>query len=378
MRILLWTDQFWPMVGGIETLAADMLSDLTARGFEFLVVTSHGLADLPDEESFQGAKVRRFHFWTALRNRNPVAVAQIRSELAQLTEEFQPQIIHLFGLGTSLYFHSAVSPKGEVPTIVTLHNELPERAARDQSSTIRRFLLSADQTVTCSETLLDNVVEQIPELGESAVAIPNAIDPPEALPSPPRFDPPVLMCIGRLTEQKGFDIAIRAHRILSSRYPGTSLVVIGDGEERAALEALARELGSGEQIEFTGMISPHRVFSELERATLVLMPSRWEGLPIVGIQAAMMGRPIVGSAIRGLEEAVVDGRTGLLVQPEDPQALAGAVAELLEDPERTIRFGAAARSRALEQFASERMMRQYDELYRHIGTSAARPLPSRG
>lgn len=378
MRILLWTDQFWPMVGGIETLAADMLADLNRRGFDFLVVTSHGLVDLPDEEVFQGAAVRRFPFWTALRNRDPAAVARIRNDLSQLTKTFKPEVVHLFGLGTSLYFHSAVSPAGDLPTIVTLHNELPERAVQDRSSTIQRFLRSADRIVTCSETLLDQVLDRVPDLAGTAMAIPNAIDPPAASPSPPRFDPPVLMCIGRLTEQKGFDIAIRAQALLASRYPDARLVVIGDGEERAVLESLALELGIAEQVQFTGMISPRRVFDELERATVVLMPSRWEGLPIVGIQAAMMGRPIVGSAIRGLQEAVVDGSTGLLVKPADPQALADAVAELLEDPERTIRFGGAARSRALKQFSSERMMRQYDELYRQVGVSTASSAPGPG
>jgi glycosyltransferase involved in cell wall biosynthesis len=115
------------------------------------------------------------------------------------------------------------------------------------------------------------------------------------------------------------------------------------------------------------------VYAQLARATIVLMPSRWEGLPVVGVQAAMMARPIVGSDIRGLGEAVLSGQTGTLVTLDDPNALAEASLDLIENPERAVAFGNAARRHALDLFDSARLMDAYESLYRRLASSQGVP-----
>ena len=174
------------------------------------------------------------------------------------------------------------------------------------------------------------------------------------------------MCVGRLTEQKGFDVAIRAFVRVRDERPEVRLVIVGDGEERPQLQQLAAELGVDQDIEFTGLIPPDRVPAKLEEATIVLMPSRWEGLPVVGVQVAMAGRPIVGADIRGMREAVISGRTGILVEGDNSDELAAATLRLLGDPMTATALGEAARTHSLEHFVADRMFDRYEELYRSL------------
>jgi glycosyltransferase involved in cell wall biosynthesis len=113
----------------------------------------------------------------------------------------------------------------------------------------------------------------------------------------------------------------------------------------------------------------------LDAASLVLMPSRREGLPLVAIQAAQLARPVIAARVGGLPEVVEHGQTGLLVPVDDAGALAEAVAALLEDPSAAARLGAVARQRAAERFGWRRYLDASDGLYRRLvdGAAAAPP-----
>jgi glycosyltransferase involved in cell wall biosynthesis len=110
----------------------------------------------------------------------------------------------------------------------------------------------------------------------------------------------------------------------------------------------------------------------MNRATLVLLPSRREGLPMVAIQAAFAQRPIVAANVGGMSEVVLHGRTGLLAPPGDEDALARAVCALLRDPERARGLAAAARAHALERFSKARCVASFDGLYRRLSPTPAK------
>src|SRR5207245_603208 len=144
--------------------------------------------------------------------------------------------------------------------------------------------------------------------------------------------------VGRLVPQKGFDVLLEAFARLDA--PEVDLLIAGDGPERRRLEALRERLGLGARVHLLGAVDRATVASLYQGARLVVCPSRWEGLPLVCLEAMASGRAVVASRVDGIPDAVGDGETGLLVQPEDPVALAGALRALLDDGPRRERLGA--------------------------------------
>lgn len=175
--------------------------------------------------------------------------------------------------------------------------------------------------------------------------------------------------------QKGLDIALTALSRLTHR-PEVRLVIAGEGPEGPSLRALAQRLGVSDRVEFRGLVTPDRLPAMLNEATMVLMPSRWEGLPVAALEAAMLARPVVATDVGGVTEIVVDGETGLIVALEDPTSLAAAIERLLEDPARAAALGAHARERALAGFTIDRSARSYDALYRQMAETRGPTLAS--
>jgi len=163
--------------------------------------------------------------------------------------------------------------------------------------------------------------------------------------------------------KQGFDLALTAFASIVGRFPEARLVIAGDGPERGALEKQAARLNLARAVEWLGWIAPQNVAQLLTTVTMILLPSRYEGLPSASVEAALMGRPVVAARVGGIPEIVVHEQTGLLVPPEQPNALAQAIELLLDHPQNAIALGAAARQRAQELFSFERYLTGYEALY---------------
>lgn len=176
---------------------------------------------------------------------------------------------------------------------------------------------------------------------------------------------------GRLTEQKGQRTLLRA----ATQFAGQPLrfMLVGDGEDRAALMALACELGIAEQVIFTGF--RHDVPRLLSATDVVVLPSLWEGLPICLLEAMAAGRPVVASAVDGSVEVVQPGQTGLLVPPDHPEALAGAIAFLRANPHARERLGARGQERVRQLYALTDMLHATGAVYMELAQARA---PRRG
>ena len=222
---------------------------------------------------------------------------------------------------------------------------------------------SRDRIVTITESLRRFTVDKVGIPATKVETIHYGLDGlPEAWGENPPDDVPagarVLLAVSRLTEQKGIDVAVRA---LPSLPDDTVLVVLGEGPERPALEALARQLGVERRVFLPGRVPD--VAAWLRRATLLVHPARWEGFGLGVLEAMLAGLPVVASNVSSLPELVVDGETGILVRPDDSPALALGVARALEEPER---LGAAGRERARSEFSVARMSGRTAELYRSL------------
>jgi glycosyltransferase involved in cell wall biosynthesis len=161
-----------------------------------------------------------------------------------------------------------------------------------------------------------------------------------------------LLFVGRLRIRKGVEVLLEA---LAARRDLPGLLIAGDGEHRAALERRARELGLGsDRVRFLGRASAGQVRGLLSRALALVVPSIYEGMPLVILEAMASGLPVIASRVSGIPEVVVDGETGWLVPCEDPVALGDALGAVAGDRAEAARRGEAGRRRIEARYRPER------------------------
>jgi glycosyltransferase involved in cell wall biosynthesis len=170
--------------------------------------------------------------------------------------------------------------------------------------------------------------------------------------------------IARLCDVKGQRELLRA----LAQLPGVHAVFAGEdleagGEYRRGLEREAAELGIDDRVTFAGYRPAAEVLPALD---VFVLPSWIEGMPITVLEAMAHGKPVVATAVGGTAELVVDGETGVLVPPRDPDRLAEAIRQLLDDPESARRLGKAGRARVAERFSAEAMSRRVLEIYDEV------------
>jgi glycogen(starch) synthase len=319
---------------------------------------------------YEGIPIHRFHFWRALAESNLSLTASIRKEIVKLKHDFQPDLIHINFSGYTAFFQLNTATTGPAPTLVSLHLSLSGKQA-GPDTILARLLRTADWVTADSQSTLSDARAVVPEIRSRSSLIYNCQEVPDIDPQPLPAMNPRIMCIGRLAAEKGFDLAVSALGLLKKLFPKLSLTIVGDGPERAPLENQVVRLGLQSAVEFTGIVAGRDVPRQLNRAMVVVIPSRCQdSFPLVAVEAAQMGRPIVAANAGGLREAVVHGETGLLVEMENSQALADAVAFLLENPEVIEKMGRAARARALVAYDIERYIDAHESVYRKIANAA--------
>lgn len=364
-KILYWTSRFWPHIGGVEVLGLYLIPALQARGMAVQVITSHSDRPLPDEAEIHGIPIRRFHFLTSLTHRNPTQMGETLRSLAELKRAFQPDLVHIHLTGPESIFHWQTAQAHPAPTLVTVHS-VPKQL-HTQDSLLVHTLRRADWVTTVSGVMLEELRGLVPEIRSRSSLIYNGVAAP-LQPAPPlSVAPPVFLGLGRLIAWKGFDVALAAFARLLPDFPQARLIIAGDGPARADLEAQAQALQIAAAVDFLGWVQPEDAPSRISECSALLIPSRQdENLPIVAIQAAQMARPVIASRVSGLPEIVQDGVTGLLVEPNQPQALADAMVHLIRHGTEAQRLGLANQAFVRQRFSLERCVTAYDDLYRRL------------
>jgi glycosyltransferase involved in cell wall biosynthesis len=184
-------------------------------------------------------------------------------------------------------------------------------------------------------------------------------------------DERVLLAVGRLSSEKAHIDLLKAfgHLTDANAEIKARLVIVGDGPERGRLEAAAASLGLSERISFVGQVSDVQPYYAL--ADALALPSHTEGSPYVLLEAMAAGLPIVATAVGGVPEMVEDNVSALLVAPNDPRAMAGAITRVLTDRELAERLAANASVLAATRYSPETYVRSLIEIYRGIISSAA-------
>lgn len=174
---------------------------------------------------------------------------------------------------------------------------------------------------------------------------------------------PVILGIGRFTDQKGFDTLASSVVSIVSEHPSVVLVLVGDGPERPRLERIVHDLGCADNVRFAGFARDPEAYYQL--ASVVVVPSRYDIFPLVPLEAMMHAKPVVASNLPVLSEAIQDGVTGMLV-PQSAEAMAQAINCMVASPDQAIAMGERGRERARAYFSVERMAREYEQVYNRL------------
>jgi len=252
--------------------------------------------------------------------------------------------------------------RGGKRLVSTKHNDDPFRAGPFRYVE-RRLTHRAGRVITITDSLRRFCIDRVGLPADKVETVHYGLDAPPAAWGPnPDLDLPdgtrLLLSVSRLEPQKGVDVALRA---LVRLPEDTALVVLGEGPQRAELEALARELGVAERVRMPGRVGD--VAALLRQAELLVHPARWEGFGLAILEAMLCAKPVVAARVSSIPELVVDGETGALVPPDDVEALATALVTLLEDPPQALALGEAGLRRAHERFSVARMAARTAAIY---------------
>lgn len=244
----------------------------------------------------------------------------------------------------------------------------------------------ADGVIVCSRAMRSEVSALFGVDVEDVRIIPNGISPDRWLvPGTPAADEVWLdgheriVFAGRLEDEKGVGTLLDAMPLVNAEFPSARLLVIGEGGAEARLRHHASQVGLAEDhVRFAGHVSESELRRLVGTADAAVVPSLYEPFGFVAIEAAILGAPLVVSDVGGLADIVIDGRTGLLVAPGSPQALAMALLEVLSDRPAAGRRASAARMDVIDRFSWEAIALQTIDAYASARVSPHDPRAAAG
>jgi glycosyltransferase involved in cell wall biosynthesis len=364
LRVLQWLNTFLPDTGGIQSFCAELIPALIDRGHEVLLLTAHTGAPLPDHSMHGQIEVRRVDSLHALLDGDPGRVLRAKIEIDRIIGSFDPDLIHLHPCGPEVVYFNQLRKKRPIPTVVTVHNNYSSVGADfGPNGYLGRVFEPARRIATVSDDASRWLLSLRPELAAKTSTIHNGLPVTHATPVTLPWDPPRLLYAGRIEAQKRLDVLIRAFATVASTHATVRLQIAGTGTQLGAARDLARSLVLEDRLDFLGVVDVESVPRLLDEATVLVLSSDYEGLPVVLLEAARQGRPAVATAVGGVPEVVIHGKTGLLVEPDSPDAMAEGMITLLDDPRRAQRFGDAARQHFIANFSLDTCATSYERLY---------------
>ena len=361
--------------GGAETQLVLVVARLKIRGWEVKVVSLMPPRAYVEELEDAGISV----FSLGIRRKLPDPRPLWR--LVRFIRGWRPHIVHSHMVHANILARVA-RVFVPVPVLISSARNIDERG-RKGSGRLRTFLYRitdplCDLTTQVSQAGLERYVRIGAVPKHKIRYIPNGVDIDRFKPNldararlrrdlsfgsaGPDF---VWLAVGRLDPQKDYPTMLRAFANVVGIHPQARLLIAGDGPLRPSMEKLARKLGLIGQISFLGI---RRDVPELMNAAdAYVMSSAWEGMPNVLLEASATGLPIVATNVGGNSEIVLDGKTGFLVPPKDPEALAQAMLRLMELPEEERRkMGQAGREHISANFNLGRVVGMWESLYRDL------------
>ncbi|GMU32596.1 MAG: hypothetical protein AMXMBFR20_04680 [Planctomycetia bacterium] len=291
-------------------------------------------------------------------------------------ESFEADIVHTHLLRADL-FAGLAARWAAAPVLVSTCYAMGafRREKKRRSDRILDAICAAlpTHTIAVSKAVATDCIDRLHMRPDSLSVIHTGIEPPEgdfsgegaALRSAwGEGRGPIVLTIARLSYEKGVDTLIDAAASLQATHPDVRFVVLGDGDDRAALQKQIDTLGLSHVVRLAGFVE--NVYPALAAADVVCLPSKSEGMPNVLLEAMAMRKPIVATDVGGIPEAIISEVNGLLVPSQQPDALARGLARTLDDREAARRWADAAHETMTSRFHADIVARQYAALYRRL------------
>ncbi|OGX40125.1 MAG: hypothetical protein A3C53_02815 [Omnitrophica WOR_2 bacterium RIFCSPHIGHO2_02_FULL_68_15] len=364
MRVLFLTTHV--EVGGIPAYTVTLAEQLARRGHHPVVCSRGGLlverltaAGIPHHPVALGVK-------SELHPLMAVAIGQVLAVIRRA----RPDVLH----AQTRVAHAAAGVVGRltgIPVVTTAHGFYDWHWGR------RAFPFWGRRVIAVSPSVRQLLIERYGVPPAKVALIANGIawtpwDPARLAEAVARFrqtsgirgDGPVVGTVTRLAPAKGLPTLLQAFHQLRRQVPSARLLIVGDGPLKTELVRSAYALGEQEQIIFSGIAVETRV--PLSMMDVFVLPSHHEAFGLAIVEAMAMGRPVVASRVGGIPTIVDDGVTGLLVPPNDPDALARALGQMLDDPERRRAMGSAGHARYEREFTMDRVAREVESVYEEV------------
>ena len=269
--------------------------------------------------------------------------------------------------------HAAMLLSAElgIPYVVSVHGldvfstaQVGGRAGEWCRRISQRVYRSSRRVICISERVREQVLEGTGPSCRTSVVY-NGVDPDAFSPdSEPPSAARVILSVGNLIAIKGHEVLVRAVAAIVAEFPELTLDIIGRGPEQSRLQSLAQQLGIGNSVRFLGLQSRQQVAAAMRRCTVFALPSRYEGLGCVYLEAMSVGKPVIGCRGQGIAEIIHQGSNGFLVGPDNQKELTLALAMLLRDEPCRRRLGAAARDTILDRLTLEQQAENLARVYR--------------
>ena len=354
-------------VGGAEKMVAQTATHLSKERYRALVSCLYGSGSVADAIKAAGIPVIDL----GAQGKWDLRVA---CRLFSLLRGEEVQILHSF------MFHADVLGRiigklARVPIIISSRRNV-EIGGQTRELVNRWTASLADRTIAVSEQVREVEIQRSGVDPSKVVTIYNGVDlkkfrginPAKGKELKRQFSidigTPVIGTVASFHKRKGYPYLIESLPLVLQRFPKAKALLIGDGHLRQSIRRKAEDLGLSSSVIFTGI--RHDIPELLSIFDVFVLPSLWEGMPNVILEAMAANKPVVATRVGGIPEVVEDGVTGLLVPPRDPEALAEAIIALLQDRERAKAMGRAGRERVEKYFTVERMVQKTEALYEEL------------
>jgi glycosyltransferase involved in cell wall biosynthesis len=284
-----------------------------------------------------------------------------------LVEKLKPDILHTH-YASSYGFVGATS--GFHPYIISVWGsdivEFPKRSPIHRK--ILKYNLDHADRITATSKMLKRLTKELASSEKKVIRIPFGVDlnkfRPESIKNNNKGI--TLGVIKRLDPKYGIEYLIKAFALVEKRYSNTRLLIVGDGSLRSKLKKLSSQLGCDKKIKFLGNIPHFQIPKMLNEMDIFVMPSLQESFGVAALEASACQLPVIASNVGGVPEVILDKKTGLLIPPQDPSAIAEAIIYLIENPDLRQKLGEFGRNFVMKNYNWHENAKRMENLYQEV------------